>query len=210
MLQYPVQHAASFWARLAETFVSWGPLGLLFLSILDSAGLPVVGGVDALLVAVAASDAREAYLAAAFAVIGSLAGSLILFAIARKGGEVFLRKHVSERRTAARMHVWFQRYGLITVFIPAISPLPLPMKIPVFCAGALQVRVSYFVAVVVTARAIRYFALAYLGRHYGRRTFQFLLAHGLLVAGIALVLAVAATVGLRLYQRHEAAMGVPE
>jgi membrane protein YqaA with SNARE-associated domain len=204
-----VHHAASVWNRLARGLIAWGPHGLFFLAILDSAGLPVVGGVDALLIAIAANSPREAYLAAAFAVLGSLAGSLILYALARKGGEVFLSKRISGRR-AARMHVWFQRYGLITVFIPAISPLPLPMKIPVFCAGALQVRAAYFSAVVLAARAIRYFALAYLAEHYGQRTFQFLLAHGVSVAAIALGLAVAAAVLLRLYQRREAAMGVPE
>jgi len=162
-----------------------------------------------LLVAVAASEPTEAYLAALFAVAGSLAGSLILFAIARKGGEVLLAKHISGRR-GARLHRWFQRYGLVTIFIPAVSPLPLPMKIPIFCAGALQVRVTYFVVVVLTARAIRYFALAYLGLHYGHATFQFLLAHGVLVAAIAIGLAVAVIVSLRLYQRREAALGVPE
>ena len=200
---------ASGWRQLAEVLISWGPQGLFLLAILDSAGLPVVGGVDALLVAVAASEPTEAYLAALFAVAGSLAGSLILFAIARKGGEVLLAKHISGRR-GARLHLWFQRYGLVTVFIPAVSPLPLPMKIPVFCAGALQVRVTYFVVVVLTARAIRYFALAYLGLHYGHATFQFLLAHGVLVAAIAIGLAVAVIVSLRLYQRREAALGVPE
>jgi membrane protein YqaA with SNARE-associated domain len=195
---------------MAQVLVSWGPHGLLLLALLDSAGLPVVGGVDALVIAIAAQDAaQQAYLGAACAVIGSLGGSLILFFIARKGGEVLLMKHVSSRR-GKRMHLWFQRYGLMTVFIPAISPLPLPMKVPVFCAGALQVRISYFVAVIVTARAIRYFALAYLARHYGHRTYQLLVSHAWLAGGVAIVLAIAAGVGLRLYQRHETAMGVPE
>ncbi len=197
------------WSRFAGLLISWGPQGLFFLAVLDSAGLPVVGGVDALLIAISASEPRQAYVAAALAVVGSLAGSLLLYAIARKGGEVLLARHISGRR-GARLHLWFQRYGLITVFIPAISPLPLPMKIPIICAGALQVRVGYFAAVVVSARAIRYLALAYLGQHYGHRTFQFLLSHGLLVAAIAITLAIAAVVGLRFYQRHEAALGVPE
>ena len=189
--------------------ISWGPQGLLFLAILDSAGLPVVGGVDALLVAVSTSTPKFAYLAAAYAVVGSLAGSLILFAIARKGGEVLLTKYISGRK-GARLHLWFQRYGLVTVFIPALSPLPLPMKVPVFCAGALQVRIGYFVAVVLSARTIRYFALAYLGRHYGHRTLQFLVTHGLLVTSIAIALAIAVLLFLRLYQRHQAALGLPE
>ncbi len=182
---------------------------MLFLAVLDSAGLPVVGGVDALVITVAAQDPQQAYLAALCAVAGSVGGSLVLFAIARKGGEVLLAKHVRSR-TGARLHIIFQRYGLITVFIPAISPIPLPMKIPVFCAGALHVRLAYFIAVVASARAIRYFTLAYLGHHYGPQTLHFLLSHWILVAGIAGGLAIGASVALRLYQRHETAMGVPE
>jgi membrane protein YqaA with SNARE-associated domain len=197
------------WSRFAQVLISWGPHGLFFLAILDSAGLPVVGGVDALLVAIATRDPSEAYIAAVLAVVGSLAGSLILYVIARMGGEVLLMKHISSRR-GARLHLWFQRYGLATVFIPAVSPLPLPMKIPVFCAGALQVRVSYFVAVVLAARAIRYFALAYLAQHYGHSTFRFLLSHGLVVTIIAIAAAAVVIVGLRMYQRHEVAEGKPE
>jgi membrane protein YqaA with SNARE-associated domain len=197
------------WRQFAGILLGWGPLGVLFLALLDSAGLPVVGGVDALLITIAARDPQQAYLAAVCAVVGSIAGSLILFAIARKGGEVLLSKHVRSR-TGARLHVIFQRYGLITVFVPAISPVPLPMKVPIFCAGALQVRLFYFIAVLVSARAIRYFALAYLGRRYGPQTFHFLASHWIVVACVAGGLAIAASVALRLYQRHETAIGVPE
>lgn len=198
-----------WWSHFAGILLSWGPHGLFVLAILDSTGLPVIGGVDALLIALATERPQQAYIAAFWAVLGSLAGSLILFAIARKGGEVLLAKHISSR-TGARLHIWFQRYGLVTVFIPAISPFPLPMKIPVFCAGALEVRWSYFVAVVLSARAIRYFALAYLGQHYGHETFQYLVSHGVHVAVIAVALAVASVIALRLVQRHHAAEGKPE
>jgi membrane protein YqaA with SNARE-associated domain len=179
------------------------------MGLLDSAGVPIVGGVDALLVAIAANEPQHAYLAACCAVIGSLAGSLLLFFIARKGGEVLLMRHVASR-TGARLHVWFQRYGLITVFIPAISPFPLPMKIPVFCAGALQVRWGYFVIVVLIARAIRYAVLAYLGRRYGHEAFTYLKHHGWQAGLAALALALAATIALRMFQRHEAALGKAE
>lgn len=171
--------------------------------------MPVVGGVDALLIAIATREPTQAYFAAALAVLGSVLGSLALYVIARMGGEVLLAKHISSRR-GARLHLWFQRYGLATVFIPAVSPLPLPMKVPVFCAGALQVRVAYFLAVVFAARTIRYFALAYLGQHYGHSTLHFLLSHWVTVAAIAIALAAIAVLGLRAYQKHEAAEGKPE
>ena len=51
------------------------------------------------------------------------------------------------------------------------------MKIPVFCAGALKVRLVSFIAAVAAARIIRYFALAYLGQRYGRDTLAFVEHH---------------------------------
>lgn len=183
--------------------LSWGPQGLLLLAVLDSAGLPVVGGVDALLIAIAVDEPSHAYLAAVCAILGSLTGSLILFSIARKGGEMLLHKHIQSRR-GKQLHSWFERYGLITVFIPALSPLPMPMKVPVFCAGALEVRWSYFIGVILAARSIRYFALAYLGLHYGHQTFQFLKTHAVEVGGFAVGLAILAIVVLQLVQRRNA------
>jgi membrane protein YqaA with SNARE-associated domain len=182
--------------------ISWGPYGLLLLATLDSAGIPVVAGVDALLIAIATREPDQAYIAAVCAILGSLAGSLFLFGIARKGGEVLLSKHIARRR-GARLHAWFQRYGLVTVFLPALSPLPMPMKVPVFCAGALQVRWSYFISVVLSARIIRYVALAYLGKHYGHQTFQFLLSHLPFVIALAVALAVLSVLILQFIDRHE-------
>lgn len=168
-----------------------------------------MGGVDALLIAIAINKPHQTYLAATCAVLGSLGGSLILFAIARKGGEVVLSKHIGTRR-GRRLHSWFERYGLVTVFIPALSPLPLPMKIPVFCAGALEVRWSYFIAVVLSARAVRYFALAYLGLHYGSETFHFLAAHVVGILSIAGGLALVTVVILQLVERRQGAQSKSE
>jgi membrane protein YqaA with SNARE-associated domain len=191
------------WNHFIQALLVWGPQGLLVLAVLDSAGVPVVGGVDALLIAIAVNKPSQAYLAAVCAIVGSLAGSLILFSIARKGGEVLLRKQL-ESRQGKRLHFWFERYGLVSVFIPALSPLPMPMKIPVFCAGALEVRWSYFIAVVLAARIIRYFSLAYLALHYGQQTFQFLRTHAVGVAGFAVMLALLAISVLQIVARRKA------
>ncbi|MGH9582487.1 MAG: YqaA family protein [Bryobacteraceae bacterium] len=170
--------------------------------MLDSAGIPIVGGVDLLLVSYAAEHPTEAWFAAICAIAGSLGGSAFLFGIARKGGEVFLSKHIS-KGTGRRLHAWFEQYGLVTVFIPAVSPLPLPMKVPVFCAGAIEVRWASFLSVVLAARAIRYFALAALGVEYGKRTFTFLESHLIVVMCIALGLGAGAVIVLRLIGRNE-------
>jgi membrane protein YqaA with SNARE-associated domain len=177
--------------------------------MLDSAGAPIVGGVDALLIAIATQNPAQAYTAAALALTGSLLGSCILFFIARKGGDVFLHKQIS-RGPGKRLHAWFQQYGLITIFIPALSPIPLPMKIPVFCAGALQVRFEYFALVLFLARLLRYFALAYLALHFGGQTFAFVKSHAWQLGLIALSIALIALFALRLLQKREASLGIPQ
>ena len=168
-----------------------------------------MGGVDALLIAIATQTPDRAYLAATLAVVGSIVGSSVLFFLARKGGDVFLHKQIS-RGPGKRLHAWFQQYGLITIFVPALSPIPLPMKIPVFCAGALQVRFEYFALVLIVARSIRYFALAYLALNYGDQTFSFVKAHGWQLGGIALAVALIAMLALRLLQKREASLGIPQ
>ena len=195
--------------QFTRALIAYGPPGLLLLAILDSAGVPIVGGVDALLIAVSSQSPEHAYLAATYALAGSLIGSSFLFFVARKGGDVFLHKQISSG-VGKRLHAFFQQYGLITIFVPAISPIPLPMKIPVFCAGALQVRYEYFALVLLVARAIRYYGLAYLATHYGEQTFTYVKAHGWQMGGLALMIALVAMAALRLLQKREASMGIPQ
>lgn len=195
--------------QLTQTFIAYGPPGLLLLAILDSAGVPIVGGVDALLIAVSTQLPHKAYPAATFAIAGSLFGSSFLFFLARKGGDVFLHRQIVSGR-GKRLHRWFQQYGLITVFVPALSPIPLPMKIPVFCAGALQVRYEYFLLVLLIARTIRYYGLAYLAIHYGEQTLAYVTAHGWQLGGAALTIAILAMLALRLLQKREASLGIPQ
>jgi membrane protein YqaA with SNARE-associated domain len=194
---------------MSSALIAYGPPGLLILAVLDSAGIPIVGGVDLLLITLASQSAEHAYLAATLAVFGSLVGSSFLFFLARKGGEAFLHKQI-QSGAGKKLHYWFQQYGLVTVFVPAVSPIPLPMKIPVFCAGALQVRYEYFALVLLLARVIRYFGLAYLAMHYGNQTLNYVKAHGWQLGGAALMLALVAMLALRLLQRRETSLGIPQ
>jgi membrane protein YqaA with SNARE-associated domain len=198
---YAPHGPASHWAEISNLLQSWGSPGLLLLSLLDSVGLPIVGGVDALLIAVAMRQPRQAYLAAMCAIAGSIVGSLVLFVIARRGGELLLEKHIRGQR-GARLHAWFEEYGLLTVFIPALSPIPLPMKIPVFCAGALNVRISYFAGVLLVARTLRYFGLAYLGSHYGPDSGHFLRTHIWAILAITIALGLLAVGIIHLMRRR--------
>ena len=182
--------------QIASVLSSWGPLGIFLLAILDSAGVPLPAAVDALVVATAALHPSTAYIGALFAIAGSLIGCMFLYYVGRKGGRAYLDRATATSRTA-RFRAWFNTYGLITVFIPAFLPIPLPVKVAVLCSGALGVRLRTFLLVILAARVPRYFALAWLGLQLGDNAVPWLKAHVWHLTGVALGLGVALTLVAR-------------
>ena len=103
-----------------------------------------------------------------------------------------------------RFHDWFQRYGLLTVFIPAMMPIPLPLKIFVISAAIARTPLRSFMAAIVVGRAIRYFGEAYLGVALGRDSLPFLRAHTwpLIAGAVVLFAALYAVVMLKERRRR--------
>src|SRR3974390_2825599 len=171
-----------------DILVSWGPLGLLLWSAMESAGIPNPGGTDFMLLLLAAEVPSQAFLCAAMAVAGSLAGSVVFYEITRRGGERLLARYTSSGR-GARFREWFQRYGLATVFVSALLPVPImPFKVFAACAGATGVGRLRFFLTLAAARVPRYFALAYLGLQLGEGSFAWMRTHAWHLAGIAMCL----------------------
>ena len=173
-----------FIKAIGSTLLAWGPPGILLLAIVDSAGIPIPEGVDALLVLMASQHKTLGYLSAALAVIGSLIGSVFLFSVGRKGGEAYLDKRTQTGWPKKFRH-WFHHYGGVAVFIPALIPAPLPTKIFVLSAGALGMRRSHFIAIMLAARVPRYFGLAYLGAQLDVRPLDYLVAHKWQLLGVS-------------------------
>jgi undecaprenyl-diphosphatase len=165
-----------FLQNLSNSLVMFGPMGLFFLTLIDSSGVPLPGVIDLLLVQLAAHHPAGAPWYAALAIVGSVMGTMILYFLARKGGEAFLDRRTAHGR-GAQFKRWYLQYGLVTVFVPAISVVPLPMKVPVFCAGALGVRPSTIAGVVFVARLVRYSALAWLGAELGENSMTRIVAY---------------------------------
>lgn len=163
-------------SHLTQILVAWGPAGILLLSILDSSGIPVAAVFDALLIVIAVERPSVAWWCAGLAVIGSTVGNVILFHIAKKGGQRFLAKSAPEGR-AVRFRAWFLRYGLLTVFVPALIPIPMPMKVFVITAGVLGTPLVQFLGVVVLGRTIRYFGEVWLGITLGHESAGYLKGH---------------------------------
>ena len=174
---------------IGDALIAFGPAGLFVIALLDSLGVPLVGGVDALVIYLAVKTPHMAYNAATTATAGSILGNLLLFRTARYGVRRFASEETPDGKRR-KFRLWFQRYGLLTVFIPAVTPfVPLPLKVFVISAGAMHTSVSRFLAVVLLARVIRYFGEAYLGIRLGEDAHGFLLHNGWNIAGIAVAMA---------------------
>jgi membrane protein DedA with SNARE-associated domain len=180
--------------KISVALVAYGPVGVLLLALMDSLGLPLPAVLDLLLLDVAVHSTHtpgRAYFTALLALVGSLAGNIALFQGARHGRRLFSRKEPApgERR---RFQEWFHRYGLLTVFVPAVVPfVPLPLKVFVISAGALHTHFRRFTAVVLLARVIRYFGMAWLALQLGADAHGFLVHNAWAMVGVALAVALA-------------------
>ena len=173
-------------AKLTAALVAYGPLGILVLAFIDSAGIPLASGMDALVILVAVKAPSRAAFAASMGVLGSLIGNVALFLGARAGARRFVK--APQPGDKQRFRDWFDRYGLLTIFIPCLLPIPLPLKVFVISAAVLRTPLRTFVLVIVLGRSIRYFGEAYLGVRLGEGSAQFLRAHTwhLLAGAVAL------------------------
>lgn len=161
------------------------------------------------MVLLAIANPGRAYVTALAAVLGSVIGNYILFAVVRKGGRAYLDAQTQSGR-AAKFRDWFRRYGLLTVFIPTVLPIPLPMKACVLAAGAMGIRAASFLGIVTVGRLLRYLGLAYLGAQLGVHSMRYLKDHAWHLTGFAVGLFVVLYLAVRAVERRRlrsAAMG---
>ena len=189
-------------SKIVAALITFGPWGVFLLGFIDSLGIPLPATMDALLILVAVKAPQRAYFTALMAVLGSAGGSIGLFLAVRHGRRLFLKGEPPPGKRQ-RFERWFNRYGMLTVFIPAVTPvLPLPLKVFVVSAGALKTPFSKFLAVILLARVIRYFGEAYLGILLGEDAQTFLARHVWTILGIAVALAGAAYVVIGMIDRR--------
>jgi len=171
------------WAM--ATLPALGVWGIFLAAFLDSSfvSLPLIN--DFLVVRMSMTYPARMPLYAATATAGSLAGCLVLFFLARKGGEVYFHRHAGGR--AARIRGWLQRNAFIAVAVPSILPPPMPFKLFVLGAGAFQVGARPFAVALIAGRGFRYFALGFLAVKYGASAQQALAEHKLAFVCAALV-----------------------
>jgi len=118
-----------------------------------------------------------------FAATGSVIGCNILYTIVRRGGQAVLRKRFP-LQSIKRVEHAYERFGFLAIGIPAILPPPLPFKIFVATAGALEYPRWKFLLTVMIARSFRYYLEGILAVYYGRRVLLFMKDNGLVIVSI--------------------------
>ena len=118
-----------------------------------------------------------------FAATGSVIGCNLLYTIVRRGGQAVLRKRFP-LQSIKRVEHAYERFGFFAIAIPAILPPPLPFKIFVATAGALEYPRWKFLLTVMIARSLRYYVEGILAVYYGRRVLLFMKDNGLVIVSI--------------------------
>jgi membrane protein YqaA with SNARE-associated domain len=156
-------------AKLIMFAGTLGAPGLLLISFLDSSILsfPIIN--DLLLIQLSMNNSLRMPLYAAMAMIGSVLGCVVLYYIAKKGGE-------AGQRGKAIRH-WVEQNGFGGMLLAALLPPPTPFKVFVFAAGVFEVPVWSFTSAISLARALRYFGIGYLAIRYGNDALPFLFRH---------------------------------
>ncbi len=136
--------------------IYWAAPMMALIAIADSSLLSLPEVNDIITVTRIAHNPHEVYYFPLFPAVGSLAGCLILYRIARQG-----RKFLTSRfqpKLLARVEDLYRRWGLLALAIPALLPPPLPFKVFVATAGALGYPLRKFILTVLIARLIRYYS----------------------------------------------------
>ena len=169
-----------------------GAPGLLLISFLDSSVLtfPVIN--DLLLIDLSIQHPARMPLYAFLAAFGSVVGCVLLYFLARKGGEAFFHRKAGSRATAIR--AWVEKNGFGGMLIAALLPPPTPFKVFVFAAGVFEIPLLSFTSAIALARCIRYFGIGYLAVRYGKEAIPFIGHHRIGII-IGLILFMVASYG---------------
>lgn len=172
-------------------FISWlkmtlpalGGVGLLISAFVDSSFVPLPLVTDLFLMDISSRHATRMPYYASMATIGSLAGCIWIYWLARKGGEAYYRR--TRRRAPGPIRDVIEKYPLASVFVPAVAPFPVPFKPFVIAQGVFQVPFFTFVIGTFLGRGALFFCEGLLAARYGAAAKQYVASQKWASAGIA-------------------------
>jgi membrane protein YqaA with SNARE-associated domain len=171
--------------RWLHDFISEVPIyvaapAMILIGALDSSLLSLPEINDYLVVARCYSDPKSVFYFPLFAATGSVLGCLVLYTIMRRGGQAVMRRRFSAENIA-KVERAYARFGFLALAVPALLPPPMPFKIFVATAGALEYPRWRFMLTVMIARSLRYIVEGTLAVFYGEQVLVFMRDNGLYI-----------------------------
>lgn len=157
---------------LTATLPAFGGIGLLLAAFIDSSFVPLPLVTDLTLFELSSLHPIRLPFYAAMASLGSLAGCVWIYHLARKGGELYYQK--TQGRPPGRLRKLVEKYPMACVFFPAVAPFPVPFKPFVIAQGVFQVPLTTFIVGTLLGRGLLFFFEGFLGARYGAEAKQFL------------------------------------
>lgn len=142
-----------------------GGAGLFVIAFFDSSVLSFPFITDLLFIQFVIQHPRRMIYYAAMAAAGSLAGCIWLYLLAKKGGEIYRKKH--HRKVPGRIQNLVHKHALLSVFLPSILPPPFPFKAFVIAEGIAEVPLRTFVIGILIGRGLRYVVEGVFAIKYG-------------------------------------------
>lgn len=192
-------------AAWLQTFIVGVPFyvaapAMIVIGALDSSLLSLPEINDYLVVVRCYADPSAVFYFPLFAAAGSVLGCLLLYSIVRRGGQAVLRRKFRAEHIARVEHA-YARFGFFALAIPAILPPPMPFKIFVATAGALEYPIWRFALTVMVARSIRYYVEGILAVFYGKLVLDFIATYGLPVVGAVTLVCLVMIAGYLIWKR---------
>ncbi len=175
-------------ARRLGAFIVSVPLyvagpAMLLIGALDSSLLSLPEINDYLVVMRCYKHPRAVFIFPLFAALGSVIGCWLLYTIIRRGGQALLRRRFRYKHIK-RVERAYARFGILALAVPALLPPPMPFKVFVATAGAMEFPRRRFLITVLIARSLRYYVEGVLAVFYGERVLRFLKDNGLIIISI--------------------------
>ena len=151
--------------QISQYLISFGPFGLFAIAFLDSVMVPMPGGVDAVLLLLAAARPSWLLIYVAAATIGSTIGCVALYRRSQRAGKKALSRFSESKQK--RVKDLLDRYDVMSVLVASLLPPPFPFKLFVVSAGVFRLNLMRFTLAVAGGRTFRYLLLGYLAARYG-------------------------------------------
>jgi membrane protein YqaA with SNARE-associated domain len=161
-----------FWTGLRDWTLKWShsphmAAGLFFIALVEAVFFPIPP--DVLLIAILLINVERWWFYAAVTAAGSVVGSILAYAIGYGFYETVGIKIVQFygiQELVQRIGLQFQGHAFLAVLASALTPIP--FKVVNLAAGLFHISIWALIAAAVVGRTIRYFAVAYIIKYFGK------------------------------------------